>query len=633
MTDARLAVVITRPAHQAEGLLASLRDDGVEARPLPLLGIEPLLSAAELQAGLAAQADADGWIFTSVNAVAALGEVAPARSPPQIAAIGPATAARLRQLGMEAWSPDAGSDSESLLADARLGEVSGKALVLVTGEGGRGLLAEALRARGARLTVWEVYRRVPLAHPPSRLQSTLDGAGLIQFSSGEAMSHFQRLVPDPAHRYAPDWLVSSPRLADHARRLGYPREPRLTAGPTDEDVLVAVRHFMDTSISMSDTAPPPPPPPTPPAPAETGAPTASGPTLTAGADEHPRPRTSQGPTSPPADPRRRGSSGKGGWAALLTVLLIAAVVGALAWRWAWPEWQTLQAVLSDQQQALAELSSRQAALDEQAADLALFQRRATQDAARLRERLETYDEALAKLSDEVGGGRERVALITAEQLMLVANDRLMLAGDARGAGEALALADERLARLADPRLHDVRAAIAEERAALAALPVIDTAGVALRLDAALKAVDRLPLQRVAVEPPAAEPPVQPVDPLATIWQKIRHAASQLFVLRRQDSGELQARLPASESGLIRGLLQLKLENARSAWLQRDGLAYATVLASARAWMDRYFEMSAPEGAALDAELEILAQIPVGFEAPELSRSLRLLRAQMEPAPR
>jgi uncharacterized protein HemX/uroporphyrinogen-III synthase len=600
-------VVVTSPAAQAERLLELLRERGYTPRPLPLLRIETRMSADEVAARLAEQADAAVWIFTSVNAVSALGEHSFAAWPAQVAAIGPATAARLAERGIEAWTATAGSDSEALLADPRLAEVAGQRVVVVTGEGGRPLLAETLRARGAELTVLPVYRRVPVDTAPETLHAALQGADLIQFSSAEAMDHFVRLVADPARRHALQWLVSSPRLADHARRLGYPREPRVTAGPADEDVLAAVTSILETTPAMSDAAAPPPEVPA----AEAKIPKAKPATSTAAGR---------------ATTRRSGA-----WAWLL--LLGVAVLLALLLRAAWPQWQALQQTLAEQQSALAALAERQASLDDQATDLLDVQQQASQDAARLRERLETYDEVLARLSDEVGGGRERVVMSTAEQLMMIANDRLLLAGDVQGAREALALADERLARLADPRLHGVRAALAEERAALAALPVLDTAGVALRLDAAIQQSARLPLQRspVYAPPPAVTP--EGAGALQSAWQKLRAAAAQLFVLRRADAADWQARLPETEEGLIRGLLQLKLENARGAWLRRDGEAYATVLASARDWLSAYFQTAAPEVMALDAELEGLAQLPLQIEAPELSRSLRLLRAQLEPTPR
>lgn len=608
-------VVITRPAAQAEGLLAALRDAGFDARALPLLHIEALMTRAEVHAALADHAEASGWIFTSANAVAALGDAAPDRRPAQIAAIGPATAARLVRLGIQAWTPQTGSDSESLLADPRLAEVAGQRWLIVTGEGGRPLLPQTLRERGAELTVLAVYRREPVAHAPDALSAALDGARLIQFSSTEALDHFCSLVPDAEQRHAADWLVNSARLAEHARRLGYPREPLVAAGPADEDLLAAVHAFMEASPDMSDSAAPSPEA------------SATPPPKTA-------PKTAPKPAPKTATPTAaRASAGRNGGAAWLIALLVVAVALALALRWAWPKWQALQQTLQQHQGQLAELAERQAAQEEQVADLVALQQRASQDAARLRERLETYDEALARLSDEVGGGRERVVLSTAEQLMMIANDRLLLAGDARGAREALALADERLARLADPRLHGVRAAIAEERAVLAALPEIDTAGIALRLDAAITQSRRLPLQRSPVYVPTQATSAHAEGALGSVWQKIRAAASQLFVLRRQDNSELQARLPETEAGLIRGMLQLKLENARSAWLRGEGEAYATVLADARAWLADYFQTSAPEVGALDAELEFLAQIPLQIEVPELSRSLRLLRAQMEPAPR
>ncbi len=84
-------------------------------------------------------------------------------------AVGPATGAALAKLMAELSRSEAANvqmpadpRSEGLLREPGLQTVEGACVLLVAGEGGRELIAETLRARGARVTSWLVYRRIEL---------------------------------------------------------------------------------------------------------------------------------------------------------------------------------------------------------------------------------------------------------------------------------------------------------------------------------------------------------------------------------------------------------------------------------------------------------------------------------------
>src|SRR6185312_12626032 len=83
------------------------------------------------------------------------------RSIPRVFALGAATAAALRRAGIDGILVPPRADSESLLALPELQPVQDQTVGLVTAPGGRGLLAQELRKRGARLAVAEVYERRP----------------------------------------------------------------------------------------------------------------------------------------------------------------------------------------------------------------------------------------------------------------------------------------------------------------------------------------------------------------------------------------------------------------------------------------------------------------------------------------
>jgi len=160
MTDSPLqgvGVLVTRPRAQAADLIAAIEDQGGEAICFPVIEIKPRDTAA-ISSAAAALPAADIAVFVSSNAVNH--GLAFAKGALK-AAIGPATAAAIRAAGQSTdISPVDGFDSESLLKEPQLSDVSGRNVRIIRGSGGRELLAEALRERGARVDYLSVYERV-----------------------------------------------------------------------------------------------------------------------------------------------------------------------------------------------------------------------------------------------------------------------------------------------------------------------------------------------------------------------------------------------------------------------------------------------------------------------------------------
>lgn len=167
---AGLSVLLTRPAGQADKLAATIQNLGGHVTHLPLLAIEPITertAVERLKTSIMALDNYDAAIFISTNA-ATLGLEWIESYWPQLPvgleayAVGPGTAEILRQLPWPVHCSDSGVTSEHLLALPGLQDVAGKRIALFRGQGGRELLAETLRERGARVDYLEIYqRRVP----------------------------------------------------------------------------------------------------------------------------------------------------------------------------------------------------------------------------------------------------------------------------------------------------------------------------------------------------------------------------------------------------------------------------------------------------------------------------------------
>ncbi|MBT9568533.1 MAG: uroporphyrinogen-III synthase [Thiobacillus sp.] len=230
MTDALTGrtVLVTRPQQQAAALSEAIRAAGGNAYAFPALAIEAVALEA-LRAVLDALPATDLTIFISPNA-ARHGATAlrSANRLPQsgVFAVGPGTAQALQEAGVADVITPAGQDSEALLALPQLQAVAGKRVVIVRGVGGRALLADTLRARGAEVHFLECYRRTcPHADATSLLQRwQAGGIDAVTITSAETLHNLAGLLGEAG------WplLTHTPLFAPHekiavaARQFGIP---------------------------------------------------------------------------------------------------------------------------------------------------------------------------------------------------------------------------------------------------------------------------------------------------------------------------------------------------------------------------------------------------------------------------
>lgn len=222
-------VLVTRPVQQAHVLCGLIEEAGGKAIRLPLLEIESVQADDPGPNRLKTLEGMDWLVFTSANAVrcafALLGPQWLTCKPPNIAAIGQATAKALLSNGIAVdIRPEPPFNSESLLAMPEWLKVNGHSFVIVRGVGGRELLAETLRARGGKVSYAEVYRRFA---PDLDLSGLMDNwkKGHIAVSiltSGEALATLWHQMPDNQRGLLIDtpMVVIGERVASQARELG-----------------------------------------------------------------------------------------------------------------------------------------------------------------------------------------------------------------------------------------------------------------------------------------------------------------------------------------------------------------------------------------------------------------------------
>ncbi len=238
------SVLVTRPRERAAGLIDRLWALGARPVACPVIEIQPLPWAGARDAGRY-----DIVVFTSPAAVEHGSDGMDLRGTFEVAGVGPATTAALRERGFGVTVEPVGSnDSEGLLAHAALApdRVSGRHVLIVRGEGGRGLLGHSLVARGASVDYAEVYRR---ARPAGPAPAEAAGCDIITVTSNEGVANLLAMIDRAARtRILGRPLVTvSERGADRAREAGFTGPIAVAGGADSESIVTAAEHLAATS--------------------------------------------------------------------------------------------------------------------------------------------------------------------------------------------------------------------------------------------------------------------------------------------------------------------------------------------------------------------------------------------------
>lgn len=209
-------VVVTRAREQASGLAAQLAELGADVVQFPTIAIRPLDDYSELDTVVAAIAEGDAYhwlIFTSVNGVRFFwrrllraGWDARILGGVRVAAIGPATAAALRERGIV---PDFVPDryvAESVAQGLLERGVAGRRVLLPRAREAREVLPDVLRKAGALVDVIPVYETVPAAvRREDVLERLAEGRiHCVTFGSSSTVENFLSLIPADTLRRYPD---------------------------------------------------------------------------------------------------------------------------------------------------------------------------------------------------------------------------------------------------------------------------------------------------------------------------------------------------------------------------------------------------------------------------------------------
>ena len=250
-------VLVTRPALQQESLQSSIEIHGGAASAFPLIEIEPLREKLFLESLKEKISSLDQYhclIFLSFNAgvygTRLINDYWP-RLPSglEVIAIGPTTAQVVsKELACQAIYSKAGSSSEDILLLPQLFNVNQQKIAIVRGLGGRELLANTLRHRGAEVDYLEVYRRNPIKQSAAQLFQVMQKfkVNVVSITSGDSLERLNRLFLEDNNRpqkwHSIPVIVPSERIFNLAQQLGF-QNIRLAKGADVESTILALEEL------------------------------------------------------------------------------------------------------------------------------------------------------------------------------------------------------------------------------------------------------------------------------------------------------------------------------------------------------------------------------------------------------
>lgn len=331
------------------------------------------------------------------------------------------------------------------------------------------------------------------------------------------------------------------------------------------------------------------------------------------------------PTPPPLATRAPASKGGRG-VALLALLVAAAALGLAGWQWYQADLQgeSRQSDLTQLENRITELANAQRQSQSNAAQRldGLPAADDWQQAQRLLAELQRNQQALNQRLDRMqGDARSDWKLAEAEYLLRLASLRLLAAQDVISARELLEAVDGILQTQPDSGVFAVREQLARYQTQLEALPVVDRAGIYLRLSALHGQVSEL----VALPVPVFDPDeITPEEEFEERLSRRTRGERMLMRLERyvrvdfQRGKVITPLLDEAEMQRIRRTLQLTLEQAQWAALRGEGEVYLASLESASSMLEQFFEMDNPQVQAMRKRLDQLSTERITVTPPDLA---------------
>lgn len=212
----------------------------------------------------------------------------------------------------------------------------------------------------------------------------------------------------------------------------------------------------------------------------------------------------------------------------------------------------------------------------------------------------------------------------ANYLVQLANRKLQLESDVDSAIQLLQSADSALLDSGSNAVLRARQGIADDLAMLRDLELLDREGIYIQLDnvkSQISSIDLVTSMRESLQNRIDESPDQQVESAATGFiDSSFEFLSSVFVWRRWEDSPEAMLAPGQESFILQRV-QLMMDQAKVALLERNNAMYQRSLSEAVNWVRQFAMTDSTAGQAVLVDLASLQAINVDPSLPELNQSL------------
>lgn len=236
-------------------------------------------------------------------------------------------------------------------------------------------------------------------------------------------------------------------------------------------------------------------------------------------------------------------------------------------------------------------------------------------------------EAVSKINNDRQQGVNQYAVDESAQLLRLANNSVLFAGDVTSAINALSLADAQLKSLIDPRYSTVRSQILTEVNALQNVQLPDLEALSATLQGLSKMVPELPLANepetlvADTKPVVAEQAITWRTELKKVWRDMLSSVQ----IQKVDQPPKPLLAPEQRYFLDQNLI-LTLNKAELAIIQGRPALFKMAVEDAVTWLTDYFDLADSQVQTVIAQLNTLANQPLNAAMPDISGSYQLLQS-------